>query len=145
MKTLFKGARIVDPAAGRDETADVLVEDGVIGNGSPSGATTIDCDGLVLAPGLVDLHTHLREPGREDKETVESGSRAAAAGGFTAVAAMANTDPVADTLSVIQEVQLLAERAGLCDVFPVAWPRRPGEPIMLCFLIASMTSAEETL
>ncbi len=79
----------------------------------------MDCDGLVLAPGLVDLHAHLRQPGREDKETVETGSRAAAVGGYTAVAAMANTDPVADNAAVIEEVRSLAARAGLCDVFPV--------------------------
>jgi dihydroorotase len=120
MKLLLKGARVVDPAGGRDETADVLIEDGLISNGSAAGASEVDCAGLVLAPGLVDLHTHLREPGREDKETVESGTRAAALGGYTAVSAMANTDPVADSLAVIQEVQLLAERSGACDVFPVA-------------------------
>jgi dihydroorotase len=79
----------------------------------------LDAEGLVLAPGLVDLHTHLREPGREDKETVESGCRAAALGGFTAVAPMANTDPIADTAAVIHEVRALGIRAGLCDVVPV--------------------------
>jgi dihydroorotase len=120
MKLLMKGARVVDPAGGRDETADVLIEDGLVSNGPATGATEIDCAGLLLAPGLVDLHTHLREPGREDKETVESGTRAGALGGYTAVSAMANTDPVADSLAVIQEVQLLAERSGACDVFPVA-------------------------
>jgi dihydroorotase len=120
MKLLLKGAHVVDPAGGRDQTADLLIEDGLISNGSATGASEVDCAGLVLAPGLVDLHTHLREPGREDKETVESGTRAAALGGYTAVSAMANTDPVADSLAVIQEVQLLAERSGACDVFPVA-------------------------
>ncbi len=75
--------------------------------------------GLVLLPGLVDLHTHLREPGREDAETVASGSRAAALGGFTAVHAMANTDPVADTAGVVEQVWHLGKRAGLVDVFPV--------------------------
>ena len=122
-KVLFEGARVVDPASGRDEVGDVLVEDGLItgvGEATPApGTLGLECDGLVLAPGLVDLHTHLREPGREDAETVETGSRAAALGGFTAVAAMANTDPVADNLAVIQEVLLLADKAGLCDVFPV--------------------------
>jgi dihydroorotase len=78
----------------------------------------LECGGLVLAPGLVDMHAHLREPGREDKETVETGCRAAAVGGFTAVAPMANTDPVADNAAVIQEVRALADEAGLCDVFP---------------------------
>ena len=84
---------------------DVLVEDGTVaavgGDAASPGATILECDGLVVAPGLVDIHVHLREPGREDKETVETGSRAAALGGFTAVAAMANTETVADSLSVI--------------------------------------------
>jgi dihydroorotase len=122
-KVLFRGARLVDPAAAADGVTDVLVEDGQVASmgsdASSTGATILDCAGLVLAPGLVDLHTHLREPGREDKETVETGSRAAAAGGFTAIAAMANTDPVADNAAVIQEVLALADKAGLCDVFPV--------------------------
>ncbi|HEY7282907.1 MAG TPA: dihydroorotase [Actinomycetota bacterium] len=120
---LLSNARVVDPAGGRDEVLDVLIEGTTIaevGTGLVAGgAETLDCDGLVLAPGLVDLHTHLREPGREDKETVESGSRAAAAGGFTAVSPMANTDPVADNAAVIHEVRALAAAAGLCDVFPV--------------------------
>jgi dihydroorotase len=120
-RILLRGGRVVDPAAGRDEIADVLIEDGAIGaaDGSTAGATVLDADGLVVAPGLVDLHTHLREPGREDKETVESGSRAAALGGFTAVSPMANTEPVADSAAVIHEVRALGERAGLADVFPV--------------------------
>ncbi len=84
-----------------------------------ASAEVVDCDGLVLAPGLVDMHTHLREPGFEHKETVETGTRAAAAGGYTAVAPMANTDPVADDASVIAEVRAAAARAGLADVFPV--------------------------
>ncbi len=121
--TVFEGARVVDPVSGRDGATDVLVEDGVVvavGEGaSAAGAVVVDCDGLVLAPGLVDVHAHLREPGREDKETVETGSRAAAMGGYTAVAAMANTDPVADNAAVIHEVRDLAAKAGLCDVFPV--------------------------
>ncbi len=116
----IRGARIVDPASGRDETGDVLVDDGRIApaDGGTAGATVLECDGLVLSPGLVDLHTHLREPGREDKETVETGCRAAAIGGFTAVSPMANTDPVADNAAVIHEVRDLGIRAGLCDVFP---------------------------
>jgi dihydroorotase len=120
---LLRGGRVVDPASERDERIDVLVADGRIasigGDADARGATVLDCDGLVIAPGLVDLHAHLREPGREDKETVETGCRAAAIGGFTAVAAMANTDPVADNAAVIREVLALAERAGTCEVLPV--------------------------
>jgi len=119
---LFRGARVVDPRAGRDEVADVHVRDGLVvevGGGLGTPAEIVDCDGLVLAPGLVDMHTHLREPGFEHKETVETGTRAAAAGGYTAVAPMANTDPVADDASVIAEVRAAAARAGLADVFPV--------------------------
>ncbi len=117
----FTGARVIDPASGRDEVGDVLIAKGTI---QPSDAdlkrvTEIDCSGLVLAPGLVDPHTHLREPGREDKETVETGCRAAALGGFTAVSPMANTDPVADNAAVVHEVRDLGAKAGLCDVFPV--------------------------
>jgi dihydroorotase len=84
-----------------------------------SGATVLDAEGLVALPGLVDLHTHLREPGREDAETVESGTRAAAVGGFTAVHAMANTDPVADTAGVVEQVWRLGREAGWVDVAPV--------------------------
>ena len=116
---LFRGARVVDPASGRDDVADVLVDGGAIAPSSRADAAVLDCDGLVLAPGLVDLHAHLRQPGREDKETVESGCRAAVLGGFTAVCPMANTDPIADNAAVIHEVLELARAAGTCDVFPV--------------------------
>ena len=100
---------------------DILVKDGLIaeiGKGL-SGDQTINGSGCIALPGLVDLHTHLREPGREDAETVLSGSRAAAKGGFTAVHAMANTDPVADTAGVVEQVWRLGQEAGLVDVRPV--------------------------
>ena len=109
---LIRSARILG-----GEPTDLLLEDGVIaavGSG-PVAATTssvVDADGLVALPGLVDLHTHLREPGREDAETVETGTRAAALGGFTAVHAMANTDPVADTAGVVEQVWRLGREAG---------------------------------
>lgn len=123
-KVLFRGARLVDPASGHDGVTDVLVEDSLVaevGAGlAKDRAEVLDCDGLVLAPGFVDLHAHLREPGREDKEIVETGARAAAVGGFTAMCAMPNTDPVADHVAVVLEVMALAEKAGLCDVFPAA-------------------------
>lgn len=98
---------------------DLLLKDGVIAEGSSEGAEVIDATGLIALPGLVDLHTHLREPGREDAETVESGTRAAALGGFTAVHAMANTEPVADTAGVVEQVWRLGREAGYCDVFPI--------------------------
>ena len=91
-----------------------------IGVGIDAGdAQVLEADGLIALPGLVDLHTHLREPGREDAETVESGTRAAAIGGFTAVHAMANTSPVADTAGVVEQVWRLGREAGHCDVAPV--------------------------
>src|SRR2546423_1738937 len=115
---LIKGARIVD-----GDRSDLLVRDGVIadvGDGlSAAGAHVVDADGLVALPGLVDLHTHLREPGREDAETVETGSRAAARGGYTAVCAMANTSPVADTAGVVEQVWRLGPEAGLVHPQPV--------------------------
>jgi dihydroorotase len=103
---------------------DVVIEGGVVSAVGatlqvPADAEVIDCAGLVLLPGFVDLHTHLREPGREDAETVETGSAAAALGGFTAVHAMANTNPVADSAEVVEQVLRLGERAGLVDVRPV--------------------------
>jgi len=120
---LFRGAEVVDPATGHDGVGDVLVAGEVVeavGRGLEShGAEVIECDGLVLAPGLVDLHTHLREPGYEYKETVASGTRAAAAGGFTAVSSMANTDPVTDHAGIVAEIRDKAAEAGLADVFPV--------------------------
>jgi dihydroorotase len=117
---LIEGARVVDPAAGTDEVRDVLIVDGrIAGTDATDGAEPIDGRGLVLAPGLVDLHAHLREPGGEHKETVQSGTRAAAVGGYTAVAPMANTDPVTDHAAVVHEVRDLAAASALCEVFPV--------------------------
>lgn len=115
--TLIKGATLPDGT-----TSDVLVVDGAVselGALSAAADTTIDADGLVLLPGLVDLHTHLREPGREDAETVLTGSRAAAVGGYTAVLAMANTNPVTDTAEAAERVLDLGRAAGLVDVQPV--------------------------
>jgi len=116
---LLRGAR---PLGG--PAVDVLLADGrIAGLGdrieAPDGAELIDAGGAVLLPGLVDLHTHLREPGREDTETVATGSAAAALGGFTAVHAMANTNPVADTAEIVEQVLALGRRAGLVDVRPV--------------------------
>ncbi len=119
-RIVFAGARVIDPASGTDEVRDVVVANGrVAGADAADGAERIDANGLVLAPGLVDLHTHLREPGEEHKETVATGTRAAAAGGYTAVAAMANTDPVTDHAAIVHAVRDLAAAAGSCDVYPI--------------------------
>jgi dihydroorotase len=125
-KYLITGGRVVDPASGRDGEFDVLIEDGTLalvdagiaGTDAAKGAESIDAAGMVVAPGFVDMHTHLREPGREDEETIASASAAAAAGGFTAVCAMPNTDPVADTASVVEQVWALGRSAGLVQVVP---------------------------
>ena len=111
---VFRGARV----CGGPPT-ELAFADGRVVAEAPVGAQVYDADGLVALPGLVDLHTHLREPGREDAETVETGTRAAALGGFTAVHAMANTDPVADTAGVVEQVWRLGQVAGHCDVHPV--------------------------
>ena len=118
MNVLVRGAALL----GRQRADLRLVEGRIsaVGSLSPQrGEQVLDADGLVALPGLVDLHTHLREPGREDAETVRTGTRAAAAGGFTAVHAMANTEPVADTAGVVEQVWRLGQDAGHCDVHPV--------------------------
>jgi dihydroorotase len=113
--------RNVRPLGGA--ATDLLLSDGLIADAGPglaaAGAQVIDAAGLVALPGLVDLHTHLREPGREDAETVQTGTAAAALGGFTAVHAMANTDPVADTAGVVEQIWRLGTHFGFCDVRPV--------------------------
>ncbi|GGW66320.1 MULTISPECIES: dihydroorotase [Streptomyces] len=117
-KILIRGARVLG-----GEPQDVLIDGEVVeavGSGlSAEGAEVVEADGKVLLPGLVDLHTHLREPGREDSETVLTGTRAAASGGFTAVFAMANTFPVADTAGVVEQVWRLGREHGYCDVQPI--------------------------
>lgn len=115
---LIKGASLPD-----GKKADISISNGVIASVSSGfkgdAKTVIDAKDCVVLPGLVDLHTHLREPGREDAETVLSGSSAGVKGGFTAVSAMANTSPVADTAGVVEQVYRLGQEAGLLDVFPI--------------------------
>jgi dihydroorotase len=121
---LIRGGRVVDPARGQDEVADVYLAEGrveAVGRniGNPDGAMVVDARGQVVAPGLIDLHVHLREPGQEDLETVASGAMAAAAGGFSAVCAMPNTDPVCDNQGVVGFVKAQAQRAGKARVYPI--------------------------
>ncbi|MBN1868095.1 dihydroorotase [Candidatus Sumerlaeota bacterium] len=124
MSILIQNGRVIDPASGRDEAMDVLIEDSKIARvakGIQANADeTIDAKNKIVAPGFVDMHVHLREPGREDKENIHSGTRAAAAGGFTSVCAMPNTTPVCDTA---QGLQFLASRArdnAVVNILPVA-------------------------
>ncbi len=121
MSLLISGARVIDPNGER--RVDVRVDGGVVSEvadrlDADGGDEVIDAAGLVLAPGFVDLHVHLREPGREEAETIETGSRAAALGGFTAIVAMPNTDPTQDCVEVVDFVRRQGERAGLCEVLP---------------------------
>ncbi|PYP14950.1 MAG: dihydroorotase [Gemmatimonadetes bacterium] len=121
---VLQGGRVIDPSRDLDDAVDVLIQDGKItavgrGLGTPDGATVRNVTGKVVAPGLVDLHVHLREPGNEDEETVASGARAAAAGGFTAICAMPNTDPVTDNQAAVGFIVRQSGRAGLARVHPI--------------------------
>ena len=114
----IRGGRVIDPAVGRDETADVFIADGKFAAAPAPGAAEIDARGLVVCPGFIDIHVHLREPGQGAKETIETGTRAAAAGGFTSVVAMPNTNPVADHPGIIAWMEERAAEAGVVNVFP---------------------------
>ena len=120
MKQIFKGGRVVDPKNGVDEKADILVENGVVREVAShimdENAEIIDVSGKVIVPGLIDMHTHLREPGQEAKEDFLSGSQAAAAGGFTTVATMPNTSPVVDTVALVRSLQAHAEEVGIVHI-----------------------------
>ncbi|MFM7043692.1 MAG: amidohydrolase family protein, partial [Planctomycetaceae bacterium] len=131
---LIRGGRVVDPSQGVDRIDDVLVRDGLIvsighGGGQPIGRAdeTVEAAGLVVCPGLVDMHVHLREPGREEDETIETGTRAALAGGFTSVACIPNTEPPIDTQAAVEFIRQKASRADTCNVFVVACVSRGRE------------------
>src|SRR5438477_4485423 len=121
---LLQGGRIIDPSRDMDQAGDVLIQDGKIAGvgrsvSAPDGALVRNVNGKVIAPGLIDLHVHLREPGNEDEETVASGARAGAAGGFTAICAMPNTDPVTDNQAAVGFIVRQSGRAGLARVHPI--------------------------
>jgi dihydroorotase len=123
-RLLLRGGRVVDPSRGVDETLDLLLEGGRVARAgaklSAKGARVIDASSLVVAPGFIDVHVHLREPGREDKETIASGTRAAAAGGFTAVCAMPNTSPINDSAGITRSILEKAAREGSgVRVYPI--------------------------
>jgi len=134
MATLaIRGGRIIDPSQGLDCTADLLVRDGVIACIGPQAILqgrpdeSIDATGLLVSPGLVDMHVHLREPGREEDETIETGTAAAVAGGFTSIACIPNTEPPIDTQGAVEFIHQKAARAGRCNVFVVACVSRNRE------------------
>lgn len=122
-KTLLKGGRVVDPSQKLDRVADVLLVDGAVaeigGSAAPEDADIVDCAGMVVTPGLIDVHVHLREPGEEHKETIATGAASAAAGGFTAVCAMPNTDPPIDDPAGVGFVLAQGRKAGKARVYPV--------------------------
>ena len=122
---LIKGGHVVDPAHERDGKADVLVQDGLVadigpGLSAPAGADVFDAAGLVVAPGLIDVHVHLREPGFEAKETIATGTAAAAAGGFTTICCMPNTRPALDSVAVLEDLKARVERDSRVRVHPIA-------------------------
>ena len=120
---LIRNGRVIDPASATDKTADVLIQDGAIAaisaNLEAPGAETFDATGLVVAPGFIDMHVHLREPGIEHTETIETGARAAAAGGFTSICCMPNTRPVNDNATVTSYIIERARRSAVTNVFPI--------------------------
>ncbi len=123
MKTLIRGGRLVDPVQGIDAQRDVLIENGFVSrigeHLDADGARVVDAANAVVAPGFIDMHVHLREPGQTYKETIATGTAAAAAGGFTAVACMPNTEPALDAVSIVSEVVRRADAAGLARVYPI--------------------------
>ncbi|MBD3380209.1 MAG: amidohydrolase family protein [Candidatus Omnitrophica bacterium] len=123
MSIIIRNGRLVDPKNGVDEKIDIFIDKGKVQktgkNLKDKAGTEIDAEGKIVAPGLVDMHTHLREPGREDKETIETGARAAIAGGFTTVCAMPNTEPPCDTRALAEYIIEKAERTKLATVLPI--------------------------
>jgi len=123
MSIVIKNGRVIDPASQTDRVADVLIVDGLVAGVAPNlsspHAEVFDATGMIVAPGFIDMHVHLREPGFEHAETIESGSRAAAAGGFTSVCSMPNTKPVNDSVTVTSYIVERARRNAVVNVFPI--------------------------
>ncbi|MGQ9619165.1 MAG: dihydroorotase [Candidatus Aminicenantia bacterium] len=123
-RILLKNGRVVDPSSNLDATMDILIENGKIKEIKEKidlkNLEIIDCSGLIVTPGFIDLHTHLREPGREDEETIESGSFSAVAGGFTTICCMPNTEPPNDCKEVTEFIMRRAKEVGLANIFPIA-------------------------
>jgi len=117
---MFQGGRVIDPFCERDEIADVIVVDGKIASAAPANTKVVNATGWIIAPGFLDMHVHLREPGHTHKETIVTGSRAAAAGGFTAVACMPNTQPCLDTPQAIMQVIEQGHTTNTANVYPIA-------------------------
>ncbi len=121
---LIKGGRVLDPASNLDEICDVFIKEGkvrkIARNIDLSYSELIDASDKIVIPGLIDMHVHLREPGREDEETIESGSRAAARGGFTTVCCMPNTDPPIDDPSLVRFIYEQAKNKGVVEILPIA-------------------------
>jgi dihydroorotase len=124
VRLLIKNGRIIDPASGTDETLDILIADGKIVSVETriesAGAPTIDASRLVVAPGFIDMHTHVREPGHEEKEDISSASRAAAKGGFTTICAMPNTNPVNDSRRVTEYIIVESRKRAIINILPIA-------------------------
>ncbi|MFO0972372.1 MAG: dihydroorotase [Phycisphaerae bacterium] len=119
---LVRGGRVIDPASGHDAVADLLIVEGrihTLGRAREPAAVTLDAAGLIVCPGLIDMHVHLREPGNEEEETIASGTAAAVAGGFTSVACMPNTQPPLDNEGAIESIFRQAARSASCNVFPI--------------------------
>jgi dihydroorotase len=123
MKTVVRGGRLIDPLQGIDAVRDVLIENGFVAaigeHLDATDARVVEAGGAIVAPGFIDMHVHLREPGQTHKETIASGTAAAVAGGFTAVACMPNTEPALDSAAIVSEVMRRADAAGLARVYPV--------------------------
>ena len=123
MRTVIRGGRVIDPSHGLDAIRDIVIENGFITentvNADTAYARVVDATGAIVAPGFIDMHVHLREPGQTHKETIATGAAAAVAGGFTAVACMPNTEPALDSATIVADVLRRAEAAGLARVYPI--------------------------